>query len=596
MAEHRHREATSVPAAGGGPERARAASAAAVLVDRLQAYGVRRLYGLTGGHIKPIWDAAARAGIDIVGVRHEAAAVHMAHAAAELTGSLAVATVTAGPGMTNALTGIAAAHYARVPVLVISALAPRPQLGRGAFEETPQLELAAPVTRSATTVMDPAGVVEALDAAVADALGGRGMPGPAYLDLPADVLRAPVTIAGPTRVPELPPHPAPVAADVRRAATLVAGARRPLVISGSDARGAADELLALVRRIDGLYLDTRESRGLLPIDIDQYVPAMRARAMRESDLIITVGRRLDYELAYGSPAVFGEHARFLRIGHDPAHTSDNRHGDAQILADIGASSSELAAALPELGLDLDWVHEIREANASRTARLHETMPSQPPGEDGLMHPYRLLAAVNTLVGADTVTVADGGDILSFAAVGLAGRRLLTPGSFGCLGVGVPFAVAAAIECPGRRVVAVIGDGAFGFNAMEVATAVAQQAKVVFVVANNQAWGIERWDRIRNYDDAPFSTELPGCRYDLLAQALGAYGEHVDDPDQLDAALRRSLDNAPAVLDVSVTRDAMSPDFRNGLAELCDHQALRTWNDLEVAWRSTHPSAVPPTGG
>jgi acetolactate synthase-1/2/3 large subunit len=565
---------------------------AQLVARELARRGVQRVYGLTGSHVKPIWDELTRLGVDIVGVRHEVAAVHMAHAAAEVTGHLGVAIVTAGPGLTNAVSGIATAQHARAPVLVLSALAPTPQLGRGAFEETPQREIVAPVCRSAATVWRPDQALEVLDTAIATARGeGGASPGPAYVDAPVDVLRA-AAATSVQRAEMTPPLAHPDAEAIVQAAALIAQARRPLVISGHGAKGSAPALQAFVESLGGLYLDTRETRGLLPTGLPAYVPAMRGRAMREADLIITVGRRLDYELAYGSPAVFGPGARFLRIGSTAEHLRDNRPGDAEIHADVGQALSHLTAALGARELDTDWTTELQTANGERVARLASTMASHPPGDDGRMHPYRLLAALNDVIDDDTIVVADGGDILSFAAVGLRARTLLTPGPFGCIGVGVPFAVAAAVECPARRVLAVVGDGAFGFNALELDTAVRQRAPVVIVVANNEAWGIERRDRIENYADAPFSTELPGCRYDLLAQALGAYGERVEDAADLDDALQRAFANAPAVLDVAVTRDAISPDFKNGLADLGDHQALRAWNDLELAWRSNHGAGAP----
>ncbi|HET7573462.1 MAG TPA: thiamine pyrophosphate-dependent enzyme, partial [Gaiellaceae bacterium] len=193
---------------------------------------------------------------------------------------------------------------------------------------------------------------------------------------------------------------------------------------------------------------------------------------------------------------------------------------------------------------------------------------------------RLLHALNAELPDDAIVTLDGGDIFSFARIGLRGVRCLDAGAFGCLGVSVPFAVAAALVAPGRRVVSVNGDGSFGFNALEVSTAVRHRAPVVFVVANNEAWNLERTDQRVNYDGNVFGTDLPDCRYDLLGAALGAHAEHVVDPEELPAALARAFANAPAVVDVSVTRDAISPDFESGLADLPPLQTLRTWDEAE----------------
>src|SRR5688572_8503111 len=177
-----------------------------------------------------------------------------------------------------------------------------------------------------------------------------------------------------------------------------------------------------------------------------------------------------------------------------------------------------------------------------------------------MHPYALIAAINDVIDEDTVTVADGGDILSFARVGLkVTRSYLDPGSLGCIGVGVPFANSSALNLPGRRVVALIGDGSFGFTAMEIDTAVRKKIPVVYVVANNEGWNIDRHDQVRNHRHV-VGVQLPGCRYDRLAIALGAHGERVEQVSELRGALQRALANAPAVLDVLVSPEPTSPDF------------------------------------
>jgi enamine deaminase RidA (YjgF/YER057c/UK114 family) len=188
--------------------------------------------------------------------------------------------------------------------------------------------------------------------------------------------------------------------------------------------------------------------------------------------------------------------------------------------------------------------------------------------------------VNEWIDAETIVIVDGGDILSFARTALRTPTYLDLGSFGCLGVGTPFAVSAALNFPTRRVIAVVGDGAFGFNAMEIETAVREGAKFVLVVANNSAFNIERHDQLANYGGRVVGTELSDCRFGDLARSLGAYGERVDDADGLQAALSRAHENAPAVLDVTVTRDAVSADSRSGLALVSQFHALAGWDHAE----------------
>ncbi|MEZ5100733.1 MAG: thiamine pyrophosphate-binding protein [Thermoleophilia bacterium] len=557
-----------------------------LIAERLVAQGVRRVYGLCGGHIQPIWDAIDRAGIRIVDVRHEGAAVFMAQAESELTGDLAVALVTAGPGLTNATTAIANASVSRSSVLVLSGRAPRPQAGMSAMQDVPQAAIVAPLCRRAEAVSEVHHVLPRLDAAIAAALGiGGGSTGPAYVDFPTDLQEAPVHAAD--APPEAlrarrPVDVAPAADALAEAVALIRRARRVVVIGGRPVRGAGPELRAFLSASGALYLDSGECRGTIREDTPAYVPAMRGRAMKEADLVVTLGRRLDFQLGYGSPAVFHPDARFLRIGTCFEETGENRRGDVELVASVGLALAALTAAdATPADPDTAWLDATREANARRTAKLADTLADETAGADGRMHPYRLIAAVNERLSPDSVVVADGGDILSFCRVGVRTVDYLDCGALGCLGVGVPFAISAALERPDQPVFAIVGDGSVGFTAIDIDTAVRHGARAVFVVANNEAWNIELRDQADRYDNL-VGVELPGCRYDLLARALGAHGERVEHAEELGPALDRALANAPAVVDVLVTRDAISPDYSNGLALVPPRHALVTWNEAELA--------------
>jgi acetolactate synthase I/II/III large subunit len=562
---------------------------AKLIAEFLKARGVTHVYGLCGGHIQPIWDEVDRLGIRVVDVRHECAAVYMAHAEAELHDRLGVAMVTAGPGLTNAITGIANASKSCVPVLVIAGRPPRPQAGMGALQDMPQAALIREICRRTEEISERAHVLPRLDGVVEAALGANGPPGPAYIDFPTDLLRETMSSPAvdrswlrPRERTLMPPDPSQVEA----AAKLIRCARRPLVISGRAARRAPLDLRRFLDQTGALYLDTAESRGAVPTDHPAAVPGVRGRAMAEADLVITVGRRLDFQLAYGSRFVFDGDARFIRIGPTRDDTAENRRGDVEIRGDVGLALQgllELGASPAEL--DDIWVGDVVSANAGRREKLAAALASTTPCDDGAMHPYTLIAALNRLTDDDSIVIADGGDILSFARVALNARTYLDPGPLGCLGVGVPFAVSAALNFPGRRVVSLVGDGSFGFTAMEVDTAVRTGARAVFVVANNQGWNIERRDQLVTYGGNLVGVDLPACRYDLLGQALGAHAEHVEDAADLDAALQRAFDNAPAVVDVTVSREPVSGDFASGLAGVPNRQALTAWDDAEQELRA-----------
>ena len=546
----------------------------------LQRRSVTHVFGLQGGHIQPIWDHVARLGIKIIDVRDEGAAVHMAHAFAELTGGLGVAMATAGPGVTNCVTAMANASLARAPVLLIGGCTSRPQANMGPLQDIPHVDLLKPVCRYARTARVADQAIRELDEAVARAFGDGGEPGPAYIEIPTDVLRAHVPAnlvledwMRPKPARRLPPEPALVDA----AAAAIYGAKRPLVVTGRGAREAGPELIRLLDATGAVYLDTQESRGLVPSEHPSFVGAMRAAAMSEADLVLVIGRKLDYQLGYGSPAVF-PNARFVRIADNAGELLDNRRGDPELLASPALSLAALVAAggNRESACDRAWAKGLRDRHIKRSVFT----PAPQTGEDGKVHPAAIFDAIREVADPDYLAVADGGDLLSFARVGLAARTYMDAGAFGCLGVGVPFAIAAALAEPERQVISVNGDGAFGINAMEIDTAVRHGAKAVFIVSNNAAWNIERYDQEFNYGGRVVGTTLRHADYAAMARALGAHGERVEQAQDLAGAIRRALANAPAVVDVVTSQAAVSSDARKGLGFVPDYQALTAWDDAE----------------
>ena len=570
------------------------ATCTAALVARfLKARGVDRVFGLCGGHIMPIWMRLDAEGIRIIDVRDERAAVYMAHAHAELTGGLGVALVTAGPGVTNAMTGIANAHVAKAPVLVLSGTPPRAQENRGALQDMVHTDFVRPLTRYARTVREPDLALQELDEAVARALGHAGEPGPVYLDFPVDTLRAEVPRA--VQLPELMvPRPRrqmlPDPAAIDEAVELLWSARRPLFISGRGARGAGVQMQRLLERLNALYLDTGESRGLVPEEHPSVVAAMRGSVMSEADVVVTVGRRLDFQLAYGSPAVFGE-ARFVRIADCAAELRDNRRGAAEIYASPAAALEAILARAGDRApaTDIEWARSTRAKHQARADKLVTSMAQAAPGSDGLMHPNRLLAALREALPRDAILVADGGDFLSFARVGLPATSYLDPGSLGCIGIGTPFGVAASLACPDRTVVVATGDGAFGFNAMEIDTAARHKAPVMIVVANNGSWAIEVRDQQETHGKV-VGTRLQFADHAAMARAFGLHAERVERAEDLQGAIQRALvvvrSGRPALLDVLVTPEAASSDGKSGLAWVPDLQALGAWDDAERKWRQS----------
>jgi acetolactate synthase-1/2/3 large subunit len=511
----------------------------------------------------------------------------MAHAHSELTGQIGVALVTAGPGVTNAMTGIANAHTARASVLILSGTPPQAQENRGALQDMSHVEFVKPLTRYARTVRHPDLVLQELDEAVSRALGHGGEPGPAYLDFPVDTLRARVSPA--VQLAEYfqmraQPKILPEKAAAQAAMEILWQAKRPLIISGRGARGAQQPLVKLLDKLGALYLDTGESRGLVPENHPSVVAAMRGSVMSQADVVVTLGRKLDFQLAYGSPAVFGD-AKFVRIADCASELRDNRRGAAEVFASVSCTLEtilELAGnRAPQT--DREWAAKVRQQHEQRADKLVLSIQQAPAGSDGLMHPNKLLSALRAELPEDAVVVADGGDFLSFARVGLPASTYLDPGSLGCIGVGTPFGIAASLALPERTVVVATGDGAFGFNAMEIDTAVRHKAPVLIVVANNGAWAIEVRDQLETHGKV-VGTQLQFADHAAMARAFGMHGERVTSAEELPAAIQRALANRPALLDVLVTPEAASSDAKSGLAWVPDLQALGAWDSAEKNWR------------
>jgi acetolactate synthase-1/2/3 large subunit len=558
-------------------------SCAAWIARFLKARGIDRIFGLQGGHIQPIWDHIAKQGIRIIDVRDEGAAVHMAHAHAELMGGFGVAMVTAGPGVTNTVTAMCNAHLARVPVLLIGGCTSRPQANMGPLQDIPHVDLLKPVCRTARTLRVADQVIREFDEGVARAMGDNGEPGPVYLEIPTDILRTSVPkqlVLDEWMAPKKPRVLQPDPEAIREAVDALWGAKRPLVFTGRGARGADKELVRLLDATGALYLDTQESRGLVPADHPSTAAAVRAQAMTDADVVLLIGRKLDYQTGYGSPAVF-PHARFIRLSDAAGELIDNRRGQPEILASVSLALKAMvdAAGNRESSIDKQWADGLRAKHKDRVAKA-KTKRGPQIGEDGKVHPQAIFDVLAELVDPDYIAIADGGDLLSFARTGLQARTYMDAGAFGCLGVGVPFAVAASLAMPERQVISVNGDGAFGINAMEIDTAVRHGAKCVFIVSNNAAWNIERLDQEMNYGGRVVGTTLRHSDYAGMAKALGLHGERVTKPEELKPAIERAMKNAPALVDVVTSQTVISSDAQKGLGFVPDYQALTAWDDAE----------------
>lgn len=563
---------------------------AGTIAQVLKARGVRRIYALCGGHIMPIWMAIADAGIQIIDVRDERSAVFMAHASAAIGDSLGVALVTAGPGVTNAMTGIANAHMSRIPVLVISGVPPTPQENRGALQDMSHVDLVSSITRYARTVRHPHSVIRELNTAISAAQGYYGEEGPAFIDFPVDIQRAelPLALLQTEHIEGVKRPVFQASADLLdQAAETISRADRVLVISGRGANAASEDLIGFLDASRAAYLDTGETKGLVPHTHASYIAAMRGAAMTQADLIITIGRRLDFQLAYGSPAVYGN-AKFIRISDTPHELFDNRLPYISLFGSVGQTMKGLSKSLSSRGVSGSraWLQEMRASHLTRADKFNNLLGAAPNDNSGRIHPNRLLAEISKRLDSSAIVVADGGDILSFTRVALNSKSYLDPGPLGCIGIATPFAIGAKKAAPDRQVVAVTGDGAFGFTAMEIDTAVRHKVPIMIVISNNGSWAIEVRDQQETFGKI-VGTQLQFSDYAAMAKSFGMKAWRIADdlelPTVLDQAFEALANCEPVLIDVVTSPEVASSDSKSGLAWVPDYQALEAWDTAEKEW-------------
>lgn len=527
---------------------------ARLLVDTLKAAGVERLFTLSGNQILSIYDACLDVGIAVTDTRHEAAAAHMADAWARLRDRPGVCLVSAGPGHTNALTGVANALLSESPVLWLSGGSDLATLGRGGFQEMDQAGLARPVCKAAWTVER----AEAIPAIVARAwqIMMADPPGPVHLTLPADVLAQSVTLpttmitgsGADTSLDERRPAPTPVEPGaIEQAQALLAGARRPLILAGPAAgRGALGRLLTTLAERTGIPTFVVESpRGLND-------PAWHAagRLFSEVDCLVLLAP-VDFAVGFIGPSLLAPAASLIHVA-PTADAIDRRHpATLGLVGDRAGSIARLLAGHHAPRQDWsEWAARLAVEQAMARRRVDAAETRTAP-----LHPLVLAATVGEMLPEDAIVAIDGGEFSQWArwAMGIGPQTCLLNGKFGMIGPAIPFAIGAALARPGSKVVAFLGDGTFGFHAMEFDTAVRHKVPFVAIIGNDAGWAAERHRQRRLYGlERLVAADLLPTRYDQVVAALGGHGEFVERPEQLRPALERALaSERPACVNVMI---------------------------------------------
>ena len=525
-----------------------------VLAHALARAGVRHLFSLSGNQIMPVYDAALDAGLALTHVRHEGAAVHMADSWGRLTGEPGVALLTGGPGHANGVGALYTALAAESPLVMLSGHAPLRELGRGAFQEMAQADLAQPVTKASWTAQSAAGLGEDIARALRTARSGR--PGPVHLSLPFDVLEA--------RVDGDPYAPAPVfdipcqpldAASAEGAVAAIAKARRPLILTGpllAGSRGAGTRR-ALSKATGAPVVGMESPRGVNDPCLGAF-----GDVLKQADLIVLLGKQPDFTLRFAEPPTVDAACSFVIIDPDPAVVrrataaleGTQRRVTLAAVADAQAAAGSLCEHARGARAN-GWLHEVHAALQYRPP----AWPGITSAASGPLHPLEVGRAVQQFLdrSRDAVLVADGGEFGQWAQACIDAPTRLINGPAGSIGSAIPFALAARIARPAATVVAMLGDGTFGFHMAEFDTAVRGRLPFVAVIGNDARWNAEYQIQLRAYGrERAQGCELQPARYDAAVAALGAHGELVTRRAELAPALARAgASGLPACVNVMI---------------------------------------------
>ncbi|MBI4831108.1 MAG: hypothetical protein HY801_06050 [Candidatus Lindowbacteria bacterium] len=540
-----------------------------LVAKALKNEGVECIFTLCGGHIQPIYSGCVETGIRIIDVRHEQAATHAADGWARVTRKPGVAVVTAGPGLTNSVTGIANAMRAGSPVVIIGGQAPLFQFEKGGLQEMDHVDLLKPITKWAKRVHETRRIPEYIGAAFRHATAGR--PGPVFLEIPLDMLIMseneesvffPVDSRAKAKI-----HGDDVL--VAHAVEMLKASQRPVIMAGSgiwwDDAGAV--IAKLSRMLQAPVYVNGMARGCISAKHPLSFSQTRGKALSEADTIVLAGAELDFRLAYGSSSLFNPSAKIIQINIEPTEIGRNRPVDIGIIGNTRAVFEEICYSVgrPTLGPEREtWLSELRKAEEIEQGSIRAFLESDAVP----IHPARLCHEIDKFLNDEAIVIGDGGDIVSLGARIIRPRgpgQWLDPGPFGCLGMGAPFGLAARLAKPDKQLLLLYGDGSFGFNGMEMDTAVRCNLPMVVVIGNDGGWGQMRSGTESmglSEQAASVAVDLGFTHYEKMVEAFGGIGFYVEEPSEIRPALERAFENGrPACINVKIdphaTRDLLA---------------------------------------
>ncbi len=550
-----------------------------LVVSALQQWGVNEIFTLSGGHVFPIYDACVKSHLPIYDVRHEQSAAFGAEGIAKLLRRPGVCVVTAGPGVTNSMSAIASAQFNGSPLVVIAGRSPQARWGQGSLQEIDHIPFISPITKSAYTATNTSEIFPLVENACNEAMTVHR--GPTFVDIPIDVIYS-NGIFSRSQIPESWGEKVNVSQSINaeqdqtairsieEVARLIVSSRKPLLVAGGDVwmGSAEDQLKVLVERFQIPTFLNGQGRGIL--SFDHPLCLTRTRSMlAQAELVVVVGTPLDFRLSFGR---FGD-AQVVHIVDHYSRKANHLenvitlHGDIkttliQLLEDAERYVASFANSSLAHKDRQDWATELRELESKELESDSEidgggTIP---------IHPVRIFRELAGILDRDAIVVGDGGDFVSFAGKYVRSYEpgcWLDPGPYGCLGTSMGYLMAARIAHPTRQVVGVIGDGAFGFSAMDVDSLVRLKLPVVMVVGNNGIWGLEKHPMKALYGYDVAADLQSECRYDQIITALGGAGEIVRDPNMIGEAITRGFDSGvPYLVNVITDPNIVYPRSSN----------------------------------
>lgn len=525
----------------------------------LKREGVEYVFTLNGGHIYNLYEGCVDEGIKVIDFRHEQVAAHAAEGWAKVTGKPGVAIVTAGPGVTDAVTGIANAFQAPSPMVMIGGNAGISDHLRGGLQDFDSATFLKPVTKFSEQVKRVERIPEYV--AIAFRHATSGVPGPVYLEIPIDIVGGRTDEAN-VKYPASYRTEARAYGDpeyIRQVVDILHNAECPMVLAGSDVwwNDASEELRQFVEMIDAPVFLNAMGRGSIPSDHPNLGSLGRRYGLVKSDAVILIGTPIDFRLGYGADTMFPQNPKLVEIMMDAGKIGQNRDIDVGVVGDSKAVLRQIMDGLQDTGYKSPgkgWVEEVITEDQTLKAADEPMLNS----DQSPIHPMRLMKELRDTLDSDATVIGDGGDIVTFAARVLninEPGHWLDPGQFGCLGAGSGFAAAAQLARPGKQVCIVYGDGGFGLTGFDVETYVRFNLPIVSIVGNNGAWNQTTQGVVRRGMRGIGTYLSQETNYAQIMEGMGGYGERVTDPEQIRPALERAFGSGkPALLDVVTDPD------------------------------------------